>query len=67
MPGEDGYALIRAIRERDEASNRRTLAIAITRFAARLDHEGALPAGFDEPVGKPVENLDIAGTNRRAH
>jgi PAS domain S-box-containing protein len=55
MPGEDGYTLIRRIREREDGSNRHTLAIAMTGFATRQDHESALRAGFDEHVGKPVE------------
>jgi signal transduction histidine kinase/ActR/RegA family two-component response regulator len=55
MPGEDGYALIRAIREREDGTRRRTLAIAITGFASRSDHDAALRAGFDAHVGKPVE------------
>ncbi|HEX2485707.1 MAG TPA: ATP-binding protein, partial [Myxococcota bacterium] len=54
MPGEDGYALIRAIREREEGTARRTLAIAMTGFATVQDRERALRAGFDEHVGKPV-------------
>ncbi len=55
MPGEDGYVLIRAIREREEGKTRRTLAIAVTGFAGRQDRETALRAGFDEHVAKPVE------------
>jgi CheY-like chemotaxis protein len=55
LPGEDGYALIRAIREREDGTSRRTLAIAMTGFASRHDHETALRAGFDDHVGKPVE------------
>lgn len=59
LPGEDGYALIRTIREREEGSSRRTLAIAMTGFASRQDHETALRAGFDEHVGKPVEPREL--------
>jgi CheY-like chemotaxis protein len=54
MPGEDGYVLIREIREREEGK-RRTFAIAVTGFAGRQDRETALRAGFDEHVAKPVE------------
>lgn len=59
MPGENGYVLIRAIREQEEGRSRRTLAIAITGFASREDHETALRAGFDEHVAKPVEADDL--------
>jgi signal transduction histidine kinase/ActR/RegA family two-component response regulator len=55
MPDEDGYALIQAIRERDERQSRRTLALAMTGFASRQDQEMALRAGFDEHVAKPIE------------
>ena len=55
MPGENGHVLIRAIRDHEEGGSHRTLAIAITGFASREDHESALRAGFDEHVAKPVE------------
>ena len=55
MPVEDGYTLIRRIRDREEGGSRRTLAIALTGFASRYDHETALRAGFDDHLGKPVE------------
>jgi signal transduction histidine kinase/ActR/RegA family two-component response regulator len=59
MPGENGYVLIRAIRDHEEGRSHRTLAIAITGFASREDHETALRAGFDEHVAKPVETDDL--------
>jgi CheY-like chemotaxis protein len=55
MPGQDGYSLIRAIREQEEGRSRRTLAIAITGFATPQDRETALRSGFDEHVAKPVQ------------
>jgi PAS domain S-box-containing protein len=55
LPGENGYVLIRAIRELEEGRSHRTLAIAMTGFAGRQDLEMALRAGFDEHVAKPVE------------
>jgi signal transduction histidine kinase/ActR/RegA family two-component response regulator len=59
MPGENGYVLIRAIRDQEEGRSHRTLAIAMTGFASREDHETALRAGFDEHVAKPVETDDL--------
>ena len=59
MPGENGYVLIRAIRDHEKGRSHRTLAIAITGFASREDHETALRAGFDEHVAKPVEVDDL--------
>jgi len=59
MPGENGYVLIRAIRDREEGQSHKTLAIAMTGFAGRQDHETALRAGFDEHLAKPVEPDDL--------
>src|SRR5262249_40593411 len=55
MPGENGYVLIRAIREREEGRRHRTLAIAMTGFAGRQDRELALRAGYDDHLAKPIE------------
>jgi PAS domain S-box-containing protein len=55
MPEENGYVLIRAIREREEGRRHRTLAIAITGFAGRQDREMALRAGYDDHLAKPIE------------
>ena len=54
MPDEDGYALIREIRRRENDGVGRIGAIAMTGFASRHDREAALRAGFDDHVGKPV-------------
>ena len=59
MPGESGYVLIRAIRDREEGRSQRTLAIAMTGFAGHQDHETALRAGFDEHLAKPVVPDDL--------
>ena len=78
MPGQDGYALVRAIREREGDGAHRTLAIAMTGLAGREDRETALHAGFDEHVAKPVavdaflERVSVlaaslARQERRAH
>jgi CheY-like chemotaxis protein len=56
LPGEDGYSLMRLLREREQRQSApRVPAIAITAFAGRQDRERALDAGFDEHVPKPVE------------
>ena len=55
LPGEDGYSLLRLIREREELqSSPRVPAVAVTAFAGRQDRERALAAGFDEHLPKPV-------------
>lgn len=59
MPEEDGFALIRSIRELEAGSGTRTRAIAITGFTAQHDRAAALGAGFDDHVGKPVGVEDL--------
>ena len=46
---------LRAIRDQEEGRAQRTLAVAMTGFAGRQDHELALRAGFDDHVAKPVD------------
>ncbi|MEI9938731.1 MAG: response regulator [Pseudomonadota bacterium] len=54
LPGEDGYALMRAIRGRGLTAD--TLpAIALTAYSRREDQRLALQAGFQAHVAKPVE------------
>ncbi len=55
LPGESGFALIRAIRAREHGGRDRTIAIAMSGFASYQDQESALHAGFDEHVPKPVQ------------
>jgi signal transduction histidine kinase len=54
LPGEDGYALIRAVRARGIPSERLP-AIALTAYSRREDQRLALEAGFQAHVAKPVE------------
>jgi PAS domain S-box-containing protein len=56
MPGEDGYALIRQLREQGFPSGE-LFAIALTALARSEDRERALAAGYDGYFVKPV-NLD---------
>jgi PAS domain S-box-containing protein len=53
MPGRDGYELIRELRRR-EGGRFRLPAIALTAFSREADREGALDAGFDLHLGKPL-------------
>ena len=50
MPGEDGYALLRALRESDQLP-----VIALTAYAREEDRGRAEEAGFDAFVAKPVD------------
>jgi CheY-like chemotaxis protein len=53
MPGEDGYSLIRRLRERD--GDPRMPALALTAYGGEEDRMRALRAGFDSFVRKPVD------------
>ncbi|MGZ6143097.1 MAG: hybrid sensor histidine kinase/response regulator [Myxococcales bacterium] len=55
LPSEDGYALIRRVRELDKT----VPAAALTAFASIDDHRRALEAGFQAHVSKPVEPGDL--------
>jgi len=55
LPGEDGYSLLRLIREREQLQGTpRVPAVAVTAFAGPQDRERALAAGFDEHLPKPL-------------
>jgi len=56
LPREDGYALIRRVRELDATLP----AAALTAFARPEDHRRALEAGFHAHVSKPIEPADLA-------
>ncbi|HEX8499642.1 MAG TPA: ATP-binding protein [Pyrinomonadaceae bacterium] len=59
MPGEDGYALIARVRERDARRGRRTPAVALTAYARDEDRARSLSAGFDAHLAKPVEPSEL--------
>ncbi|MEO6600671.1 MAG: response regulator [Polyangiaceae bacterium] len=54
LPGEDGYALVRAVRARGFLPEKLP-AIALTAYSRREDQRLALEAGFQAHVAKPVE------------
>ena len=58
MPGQDGHALIRAIR-RAEAPGTRVPAIALTAFSRMQDVDQALAAGFDAHCPKPLRPQEL--------
>jgi CheY-like chemotaxis protein len=55
LPNEDGYALIRRVREIDGE----VPAGALTAYASAEDHRRALAAGFHAHVSKPAEPSDL--------
>lgn len=59
MPDEDGYALIRQVREREMDRGGKTPAIAITGYVSPEDRARLLAAGFQLYLRKPVEPSEI--------
>ena len=57
MPGQDGFQLIREIRSR--GGEPRLPAIALTAYSRAYDRTGALQAGFDAHVPKPVDAAEL--------
>lgn len=62
MPEEDGYALIRKVRELEAEKGGQIRAIALTAFARDEDRRKAIQAGFHMHVPKPVEPTKLANT-----
>ncbi|MEN5159402.1 CheR family methyltransferase [Achromobacter spanius] len=63
MPDMDGYALMRAIRERDDGVD--LPSIALTGFGAKEDMREAVSAGFSAHISKPVSLDDLLEVVRR--
>jgi len=58
MPGQDGFALIRRVREL-EGDGRRMPSLALTAYANQLELRRMLDAGFDASLVKPIEARDL--------
>jgi PAS domain S-box-containing protein len=59
MPDEDGYELIRRVRELPVECGRKVPAIALTAYARVEDRMQALRAGYQMHVPKPVELAEL--------
>jgi len=60
MPGEDGYALIRRVRQLPDSEGGRIPAVALTAFARGEDRGRAISEGYQLHVPKPVEPTELA-------
>jgi CheY-like chemotaxis protein len=60
MPGEDGYSLIRKVRERPSERGGDIPAAALTAYARPEDRLQSLRAGFHRHVPKPVQPDELA-------
>jgi CheY-like chemotaxis protein len=59
MPVEDGYDLIRRVRELSVDEGGKTPAVALTAFARSADRQRALLAGYQMHLSKPVEPREL--------
>ena len=59
MPEQDGYELIRKVRNLPVDRGRTIPAIALTGYASRKDRERALTSGYDRHMAKPIEQAEI--------
>jgi PAS domain S-box-containing protein len=59
LPGEDGYDLIRKIRQRPAERGGRIPAVALTAYARAEDRIRALSSGYQMHVTKPVEPAEL--------
>jgi CheY-like chemotaxis protein len=56
MPEEDGYSMIKRLRQcEQEQGTQRVPAVAVTAFAREEDRQCALEAGFDDHLPKPID------------
>jgi CheY-like chemotaxis protein len=62
MPGEDGYALLRKLREMDAERGKHTVAVALTAYAHSEDRRSALSAGFEMHISKPIAPMELIRT-----
>jgi len=60
MPGEDGYAMMRRVRE--SRASKDFPAVAVTAFAAPEDKRRALVAGFQAHIAKPLDPHELVAT-----
>jgi CheY-like chemotaxis protein len=63
MPGLDGYATLRALREDPRTAAIRT--VALTAQAMTGDKQAALAAGFDDYISKPIDTKTFPQTVAR--
>ncbi len=60
MPGEDGYSLIRRVREWERERGAYIPAVALTAYGRSEDRMRALMEGFQMHVAKPVDPAELA-------
>jgi len=59
MPDQDGFALIRKLREREIGRGGRIPAAAVTALTRAEDRTRLLAAGFQTHIPKPIEPAEL--------
>ena len=59
MPGCDGFQVIEALRQREQATGGHLPVIALTARAMRSDRERCLQAGMDDYLAKPIAAAEL--------
>ena len=65
MPIEDGYGLIKRVRELPRELGGQTPALALTAYARTEDRARALSAGYQVHLSKPVDRVELAAVVAR--
>jgi CheY-like chemotaxis protein len=65
LPDEDGYALIRQIRQRETQHGGFLPAVALTGFAGEEARSRVIAAGFQAHVPKPLDPAELTAAIRR--
>jgi CheY-like chemotaxis protein len=60
MPDEDGYSLMRRVRELERERGFYIPAVALTAYGRTEDRIQALMAGFKTHIAKPVDPAELA-------
>ena len=59
MPGEDGFMLLRSMRDTLASSDRKLAAIAVTAYGTPENQLRSFEVGFDRYLTKPIEPLAL--------
>ena len=65
MPGENGYALVRRLRQRSRETGGTVPIVALTAYGGLQERIKALEAGFDMHIPKPVDPVELTAVLSR--
>jgi len=65
MPFQDGFALMREVRRRDQQTGGHQTIIALTAYASHDEEQRILEAGFDGHLAKPIEASTLVSALER--